>query len=170
MKEIQPFSNSLQKTVARFMELPKSIRLSMLSYSMGNMIKYVGTSRVRFEKLTDQEVIVSLPNKRKTQNHIGQIHAAAMLLLAETATGIVVAMNVQDTSVPVIKSIKADFVKRSKGGMQAVATLTQEQMQEIRTTEKGEIAVKVKITDSEEREPILVEAIWAWTPKQRTTT
>lgn len=167
MADNQAFTNALQQTVARFMELPKSIRMSMLSYSMGNLIKYVGTSRVRFEKLTAQEVIVALPNKRKTQNHIGQIHAAAMLLLAETATGIVVAMNVKDTSVPVIKSIKADFVKRSKGAMRAVSTLTEEQIQHIRSIDKGEVAVKVVLTDEEEREPIVVEVVWAWTPKQR---
>lgn len=167
MTESQPFTNSLQRTVARFMELPRPIRMSMLSYAIGNMIKYVGTSGVRFEMLTERQVIVRADNKKKIRNHIGQIHAAAMILLAETATGLVVGMNVQEESVPVIKTIKADFVKRSKGEMKAVAELTEDQMSMIRTTEKGETWVRVVVTDSEEKEPIIVEALWAWTPKRR---
>jgi acyl-coenzyme A thioesterase PaaI-like protein len=167
MTENQPFTNSLQRTVARFMELPRPIRMSMLSYAIGNMIKYVGTSGVRFEMLTERQVIVRADNKKKIRNHIGQIHAAAMILLAETATGLVVGMNVQEESVPVIKTIKADFVKRSKGEMKAVAELTEDQISMIRTTEKGETWVRVVVTDSEEKEPIIVEALWAWTPKRR---
>ncbi len=163
----QPFTNSLQRTVARFMELPKPIRMSMLSYAIGNMIRYVGTSGIRFEALTERQVIVHLANKKKTRNHIGQVHAAAMMLLAETATGLVVGMNVGEESVPVIKSLKTDFVKRSKGDMKAVAELTEEQIRHIRSTEKGETLVKVVVTDIEDKEPILVEALWAWTPKRR---
>jgi acyl-coenzyme A thioesterase PaaI-like protein len=163
----QPFTNSLQRTVARFMELPRPIRMSMLSYAIGNLIKYVGTSGVRFEALTERQVIVRLDNKKKIRNHIGQIHAAAMILLAETATGLVVGMNVGEDSVPVIKTLKADFVKRSQGEMKAVAELTEDQIQLIRTTEKGETWVKVAVTDAENKEPILIEALWAWTPKRR---
>jgi acyl-coenzyme A thioesterase PaaI-like protein len=162
-----PFTNALQKTVARFMEMPRSMRMPMLSYAIGNLVKYVGTSGVRFEKMTENEVVVSLSNRRKVQNHIQQIHAAAMILLAETASGMVVGMNVPDDRVPVIKTLHADFVKRSKGAMRAVAHLTPEQISHIRATEKGDTTVAVTVTDEEGKEPILVQAIWAWVPKVR---
>jgi uncharacterized protein (TIGR00369 family) len=163
----EPFSNDLQRTVKRFMEMPKPLRMPMLSYAIGNLIRYVGTSGVRFEKMTDREVEVAISNRKKTQNHIKQVHAAAMVLLAETASGLVVGMNVPDDRIPVIKSMHADFVKRSAGAMRAVATLTEEQVNEIRSTEKGETKVSVTVTDAEGKEPVLVEMIWAWIPKVR---
>ena len=45
------------------------------------------------------------------QNHIGGVHAAAMVLVAENTTGLVVGMNVPDAGVPVVKTLKVDFVK-----------------------------------------------------------
>jgi uncharacterized protein (TIGR00369 family) len=163
----QPFSNDLQRTVKRFMEMPKPLRMPMLSYAIGNIIRYVGTSGIRFEKMTESEVEVVISNRKKTQNHIKQVHAAAMILLAETASGLVVGMNVPDDRIPVIKTMHADFVKRSKGAMRAVAHLTNEQIKEIRETEKGETKVPVTVTDAEGKEPVIVEMIWAWIPKIR---
>ncbi|HEV7347476.1 DUF4442 domain-containing protein [Telluribacter sp.] len=162
-----PFTNELQKTVRRFMEMPKGLQMPMLSYAIGNVVRYVGTTGVRFELMTEREVVVALPNRKKVQNHIKQIHAGAMILLAETASGMVVGMNVSDTCVPVIKTIKADFVKRSQGAMRATARLTDEQIQLIRETEKGETTVEVHVVDAEGKEPVLVQAVWAWIPKQR---
>jgi uncharacterized protein (TIGR00369 family) len=162
-----PFTNELQKTVKRFMEMPKPLRMPMLSYALGNLVRYVGTTGIRFEAMTEREVVVALSNRKKVQNHIKQIHAGAMILLAETASGMVVAMNVADDCVPVIKTLKADFVKRSKGHMMATARLTDEQIELIRSTQKGETTVEVQVTDAEGKEPVLVLAIWAWIPKVR---
>ena len=76
-------------------------------------------------------------------------------------------MNIPDSAVPVIKTIKADYVKRAKGDMKAVASLTTAQKTAMQTQEKGEEVVKVTVTDAEGKEPILMEMIWAWTPKRR---
>jgi acyl-coenzyme A thioesterase PaaI-like protein len=57
-------------------------------------------------------VEVHLANERAVQNHIGSVHASAMNLLAETATGMVVGMNVRDDCLPLAKSLTMDFRKR----------------------------------------------------------
>ncbi len=59
--------------------------------------------------------MVTLKNRRRVQNHIGGIHACGMALAAESATGIVVGMNVPDTAIPLCKSIKINFVRRCEG-------------------------------------------------------
>jgi acyl-coenzyme A thioesterase PaaI-like protein len=131
------------------------------------MVKYTGTTGSLVEELTENRAVISLKNKKRVQNHIGSVHAVASVLIGESATGYLVGMNVPDSSVPVIKTIKADYVKRAVGDMKAVATLTDEQVKQIRTQEKGETTVKVTITDGENKEPILMEMVWAWTPKRR---
>lgn len=155
--------NRLAKIVQKLEKYPKSL----LSYVVGRTVKFVGTAGVQFEEMTTDRVVVTLKNKKKVRNHIGQVHAAAMILLAETATGMVVGMNVSDDKIPLIKSLKTDFVRRSKGMMRAEAWLDEVQKQRILTDEKGEVLVNVKVTDESGEVPIECEMLWAWIPKRR---
>lgn len=159
--------NRLSQTAAKLQSLPEFMRSFAMSKAFGGVIKYAGHSGVRFEKLSQNECVVSIKNKKKVQNHIGGIHAAAMALLAETATGFVFGMNVPDSKLPLIKKMDIDYVKRSSGDMRAVASLTDEQIEKIKTQERGEVIVAVTITDEANVEPIHAQMTWAWTAKKR---
>ena len=155
--------NRLAKTVNRLEKYPKFL----LSLVVGRTVRFVGTAGIRFEEMTEDRVVVSLKNRGKVRNHIGQIHAAAMVLLAETATGMVLGMNVPDDKIPLIKSLKTDFVRRSRGAMRAEAWLDEVQKRRILTEEKGEVLIKVKVTDESGESPVVCEMLWAWIPKRR---
>lgn len=159
--------NMLSSMVMQFDSLEKEERITAMSKAIGGFVKYSGYSGVVYEKMTQEEVIVSLPNKNNVQNHIGQLHATAMILLAETATGMVVGMNVPDDRIMLVKSLNTDFVWRSTGAMQAKAKLNKEQIDYILSTEKGELIIPVIVTDETGAEPIKVEALWAWIPKKK---
>ncbi|HKK76410.1 MAG TPA: DUF4442 domain-containing protein [Saprospiraceae bacterium] len=155
--------NRLEKRIQQIKNYPTWL----FSALIGRAVPFTGTASIQYEKMSQEEVIVSLQNRRKVRNHIGQIHAAGMILLAETATGMVVGMNIPDDKIPLIKSMKTDFVKRSTGAMRAVAHLSANQIERIKTLEKGEVQVPVIVTDETGVEPVLVEAIWAWIPKKK---
>lgn len=159
--------NKLNKIVSNINSLPSFLRSTALSTFFGKMVKFTGTTGITIEELSDERAVITLKNKKPVQNHIGSVHAVASILIAESATGYLIGMNVPDSSVPVIKTIKADYVKRAKGDMKAVATLSKKQISDIRELEKGETTVKVSITDGDNKEPILMEMVWAWTPKKR---
>ncbi len=127
----------------------------------------VGAAGLSFEELSAERVVVSIRSRRNVQNHIAGVHAAAMALLAETATGFCVGMSVPDDKLPLIKSMHVDYQRRAQGGLRAVAQLTAEQREQILTLEKGEVRVAVTVTDESGREPIAAEMIWAWVPKKR---
>ena len=114
----------------------------------------VGSAKIRYQEISAAKVVVSMANHKAMQNHIGQIHACAMALLAETATGFVTAMNVPDSAVVLIKSLKVDFKRPTKGAMTAVATLTPEQQQLMQSSEKGETLVQVIVTDESGEAPM----------------
>lgn len=159
--------NTLNKIVSKINALPEIVRSRALTAFFGKTVKFTGTAGVKVELLTENKAVISLKNKKAVQNHIGSVHAVASVLIAESATGYLIGLNVPDTSVPVIKTITANYTKRAKGDMKAVATLTDEQVAMVRTQEKGETAVKVVVTDADGKEPIEMEMIWAWTPKRR---
>lgn len=158
--------NFLASIVDKINNKPKLYRNWLLNYLLGSTIKFVGTAGVKCETLTREQSIWTLKNKKKVRNHIKGVHAAAMGLLAETATGMVVGMNVPDDRIPVIKSMKVNYLKRASGDLRAVVELTGDQIQTIIDTEKGEMLIPVTVTDSEGKEPIECEMIWAWTPKR----
>ena len=159
--------NRLSRNVSRVNRLPSAVAVFARSRMMGSIVKFVGTAGVRIEELTEERCVATLANAAKVQNHIGGIHAAAMALLAETATGLVVGMNVPDDRIPVIKRMTVNYIKRAKGDLRAEATLSSEDRERMRTDEKGEVAVNVVVTDGANVEPIRCEMIWAWTGKRR---
>lgn len=159
--------NRLTTVVNTFQKLPESIRTFALSKALGRVIKYAGTSGLRFEKLTPNECIVVIPNRKKVQNHIGSVHAAAMGLLAETATGFMTGLTVPDNRIIVIKSMNLVYLKQATGDMTAVATFTDEQVEFIKNNEKADIDVPVIITDAKGIETVKATMVWAWAPKRK---
>ena len=155
--------NRLSKTVSKLDKYPNWV----LSRAIGNVVKFTGTAGVKYDKMGHDEVIVSLKNRTKVRNHIGQIHAAAMVLLAETATGMAVGMHVPDDKLPLMKSLSSKFIKRSEGAIKARAWLTEEQINKIMTEDKGDVLVAVELTDESGEPPVICEMNWAWIPKKK---
>ncbi len=161
------FNNTLTRTLDRLSFVPQALRPAIISRILGRVVPYVGTSGLIYEELKAERVVVSLRNRRPVQNHIKGIHAAAMALLAETASGFVVGMNLPDHSLPLIKSMKVEFLQRSVGHLRAVAQLTPEQIELLHTSAKGELRVQTQVSDDSGGEPVRCEMIWAWVPKKR---
>ena len=124
--------NQLSRTVAKFQGLPAFMRTWVTSFALGKVVPLVGTAGLRFDEIGSGRVVVTMRNHRKVQNHIKGIHAAGMALLAETATGFCVGMNLPDDKLPLIKTLKVDYLKRAQGDMKAVAQLRPEQHQQRR--------------------------------------
>ncbi|MDZ4386917.1 MAG: DUF4442 domain-containing protein [Moraxellaceae bacterium] len=160
-------NNNITRTLSTLNKLPSSLRIRAISTIFGTVVPFVGTSGLRYEKLNNNEVVVSIRNRRKVQNHIKGVHAAAMALVAETATGFVVGMNLSDDKLPLIKSLHVDYKRRAVGDLRAVATLTDEQVAMIQREPKGEVLVPITVTDESGQQPIECQMLWAWVTKTR---
>ena len=157
--------NRMSKMIQMIDKIPVG-KTFFRSKVLGNVVPFTGNSSLNFEKISPEEVVISLKNIRSVQNHIKQVHACAMALVIETATGFVVGMNVPDDKILLIKEMNLKYVKRSSGKVIATASLTQVQIDEIKNEPKGDITVPVILTDDEGNEPVKAEAIWAWREKK----
>lgn len=160
-------SNRLSKVVQATNRLPKALRSTIWSKAFGRVVPMVGTANLRYLEVTSSKVVVHIENHRNMRNHIQQVHAAAMALLAETATGFVVGMNVSDDQLILIKSLHVDYKKPTQGAMTATATLTEQQQAFIHSNPKGELLVPVTVVDESGNSPIECQMLWAWLPKKR---
>ena len=159
--------NRLARTMGQLDRVPAAVRPWARNLVLRRAVPFTGTAGLQYLELTPQRVEVAVANQRRVQNHIHGVHAAAMTLLAETATGMVVGMNVRDDCLPLAKELSMAFRKRATGGLKAVATLTAEQRAAMLASDKGEVQVKVTVTDEAGVEPVECVFTWAWVPSSR---
>ena len=159
--------NRLERQLERLKEVPAFARPWFRSVVLGRAVPFTGTAKLRYEEMTASSVQIFVANNHKVRNHMGGVHAMASTLAAETATGMVMGMNVRDDCIPVVKDMHVQFKKRGQGAMRAVATLTDEQRELIRSGTKGEVTVAVTVTDESGNQPIECEFVWAWIPSVR---
>ncbi len=107
---------------------PEWSRSCLYTLLFNSQVRYAGLSGIRIEEWNSSNAKVSIKNRWRVQNHIGGVHACAMSLLAETATGIVFGRNVPDSHIPLIQSMKVSYLKRSTGDLTAVAFLSDEEV------------------------------------------
>jgi len=160
--------NKLSRLVRRIQQAPEFCQSTLLSLLFGRTIKFAGTAGVIVRRLDLHEACLVLPNRKKVQNHIGSVHAAATALLGESASGFLLGMHVPDDRIPLLKSMNVQYLKRSTGKLTAKVALSNEQIAQIRQQEKGEIRLVVEILDDAGVMPVSAEYIWAWIPKKKT--
>lgn len=138
-------SNRLLKLVKATSKFPKGIRSTLWSKAFGRIVPMVGTANIRYLEVDVNHVTVRLENQKNMQNHIKGVHAAAMALLAETATGFLTGLHIPDNRILLIKSLHVDYLKVVEGGLTATATLSTEQQKYIADHEKGELVIPVTV-------------------------
>ena len=160
-------NNRLYKVVQATSKLPKALRTTIWSKTFGRIVPMVGTANIRYLEVSKEKVVVRIENHRNMQNHIKGVHAAAMALLAETATGFVTGLNVPDDRILLIKTLQVDYLKVASGGLTATATLSAEQQQFILDHEKGDLDIPIHVVDDAGQAPIQCKRVWAWLPKKK---
>lgn len=160
-------SNRLSKLVKATSKFPQGIRTTLWSKAFGRIVPMVGTANIRYLEVDQHHVVVRIENQRNMQNHIKGVHAAAMALLAETATGFLTGLHVPDHRILLIKSLHVDYLKVAQGGLTAMASLSPEQQTFIAEQEKGELLIPVTVIDDAGNEPIQCQMLWAWLPKRK---
>ncbi|APV36476.1 DUF4442 domain-containing protein [Acinetobacter soli] len=160
-------TNRLAKLVKATSKFPKGLRSTLWSKAFGRIVPMVGTANIRYLEVDQHHVKVRLENQRNMQNHIKGLHAAAMALLAETATGFLTGLHVPDDRILLIKSLHVDYLKVVQGGLTATAQLSLEQQRFIAEHDKAELSIPVTVVDDAGVEAIRCEMIWAWLPKRK---
>lgn len=108
---------------------------------MPHMVPLVGTLRIEFVELSQQSVLLRLPDDPAFHNHIGGPHAGAMFSLAETASGALVLANFGDLlseCTPLAVHGEIDYRKIAMGDLWAHAHFTDSAADLVRAVQAGE--------------------------------
>ena len=157
--------NKITKIFSKIEKLPKFLQKSAKGIAIGFTVPFIRTAGIQFEQTLPNSWTASLKNRRKVQNHLKQVHAGGMVLLAETVAVFVTSMNLPDSKIPLVKKIEADFVKRSSGSIRATATITKEQIETMQSLDKGEMIIDVLLKDDTNAQPVIIKITSAWITK-----
>ena len=156
--------NALMRQLRRIqaLPLPSGVRRRLVSFAAGVAVPYLRTSAVQFESVQADRVLLSLCNRRKVQNHMKTVHASAMFLLAEAATGAVLLANLPNGAHLSTTRSEVEYRSKAVGRLEAVASLSPEQQKLVRQQEKGRLTIPVVLTDAEGKEPAFFTIEWSW--------
>jgi len=163
-----PSTNPFADIAARFADHPPRLRRPLVTEAIGRVIPFVETAGCFVDAYTPTRVAVRLDNREAVQNHLGGLHAAALALLAETASGLVVALNVPAASAPLLRTMDVSFERFARHAVRAEAILSDDAADRIRAHPIGRIDVDVTLTAPEDDEPLVSSELeWAWLPEER---
>jgi len=152
----------------RYAGVPAPLRRPLVTKAVGDVIPFVDTAGCFIETYTPRRVAVRLDNEERLQNHLGGLHAAALALLAETATGLVVALNVPEGSTPLLRTMNVSFDEFARDAVQAEATLSDDEGAQIQSRPIGQIEVDVRLTEPGADATLVSGTLkWAWVPEER---
>lgn len=161
-------TNPFARIANRYADLPGRLRGPLVTRAVGSVIPFVETAGCFIEAYTPTRVAVRLDNREAVQNHLGGLHAAAMALLAETASGLVVALNVPPASAPLLRTMDVSFERFARHPVQAEARLSDADADRIQSRPIGRIDVEVTLTAPQDDTRLVDSTLeWAWLPEER---
>jgi len=161
-------TNPFSRIADRYADLPTRLRRPLVTRAVGSVIPFVDTAGCFVEAYTNTRVAVRLDNREAVQNHLGGLHAAALALLAETASGLVVALNVPPASSPLLRTMDVSFDRFGRSAVQAEAALSETEADRIQSRPIGKIDVDVTLTAPHDDTTLVSSALqWAWVPEER---
>jgi acyl-coenzyme A thioesterase PaaI-like protein len=162
------FTNPFADISNRYADLAPSLRQPLVTRAVGTVIPFVDTAGCFIEAYTPTRVAVRLDNRTAVQNHLGGVHAAALALLAETASGLVVALNVPSESAPLLRTMEVSFERYAREAVQAEAVLSTDEADHIQSKPIGRMDVEVTLTAPDADETLVSSELeWAWVPEEK---
>jgi acyl-coenzyme A thioesterase PaaI-like protein len=163
MADVNPFA----RIATQYAHVSGDERERIITRAIGETIPFVCTAGCAIDAYTPERVAVRVRDRETVHNHVGRVHAAAVALLAETATGLVVALNLTPPAVPLLRSMDLDYQRVAEGGVRAEATLSDDEQTRIAERPIGKIDVPIRCVDDAGETCAEGTLQWAWLPEDR---
>jgi acyl-coenzyme A thioesterase PaaI-like protein len=128
----------------------------LFSYLLGKMAPYSGSIHAQVDELKPGYARVSLKDRRRVRNHLNSIHAIALVNLGEIATGLAVLSTISDNMRGIVLGINAEYVKKARGKLTAIAEFQLPSKLEDNTT----CEVEAELKDQSGETVTVVRATW----------
>jgi len=95
----------------------------IFSKIFGFMVPYSGSVRPRIRVLEPGHAEVEIPDRRSNRQHLGSVHAIALMNLAEMTTGLAMTAGLPPTVRAIVTTLSMTYHKKARGTIRAVADI-----------------------------------------------
>lgn len=134
---------------------------ALFSRLLGRMVPYTGALGARLEALEPGRAVATLRDRRAVRNHLGSVHAVALVNLGELATGLAVLTALPPGVRGIVTGLSAEYLRKARGRLTATADVRALDL--ARTAEGGmprEVEAVAEIRDRADVPVARVTARW----------
>lgn len=106
----------------RLHRLPGGTRL--FSRIFGWRVPYSGSVRPHIRALAPGHAVVEIPDRRRNRQHLGSVHAVALMNLAEQASGLALLTALPEGIRGIVTNMSMQYLKKARGTIRAVCDVT----------------------------------------------
>ena len=150
--------NAIRHLWRRTSALPGGSRI--FSVLLGRIVPYTGSISPHVEMLDEGYARVSLRDRRRIRNHLGSIHAIAIMNLAEVASGLALNFSLPSDARSILTGLSVEYSRKARGTLTAESRITVPQ-----TNERREYEFVTVVRDPDGEEVARAMARWLVGPK-----
>jgi acyl-coenzyme A thioesterase PaaI-like protein len=152
-----PSSNTIRGLWDRLAKLP--LGRTAFGFAIRRIVPYSGSIRAEVLQLGEGHALVRMRDRRSVRNHLGSIHAVAMMNLAELTSGLALHYGMPPSARAILTSFSMVYLKKARGPLTGESSVALPDW-----TSQAAISVEAVLRDSSGDPVARAEAEWLVRP------